>query len=247
VAPVTKILIVPDLSGTTDRSRPERIAMARTILEEIKATRPTASRHAPSARYAIEVAAADSFGGEVIWRGSEFELDELTTDWWTRMQASRKSYGRCTRLSTLWQTVADFFGPAMTDCTAPRELILLSDLIEEPATASGKCRAASYGPSPNVPWDVLQTADTYAYFVPDQVKSAWEPVLTAHGLSDRVHLFADGGPLGKVPLVPTPPVCGASPETHAKAVHAVKVGVVGIGSAMLAALVLPFLLAGRRG
>lgn len=239
--PRVKILVGLDLSGTTDRTRAERVALTRRLIADLDPTAAVISRHTPTAHYAVRLVAIDAFGGEVLWEGTELTMKELTDDWWERVQVGRKGYGTCTRLGPFWREAGEFLG-TLGRCDHGA-LLVLSDLVaEEPTGTTGKCRPPVYGPSPEVPWDVLGRLDLVrAYFTPERVKAAWEPALASHGLSDRVRFFGGSDPTGKLPFVGAM-ACGASPEEHARAVGLVQRGLLAIGAIIVGALALPFLL-----
>jgi hypothetical protein len=194
---------VLDLSGTTARTRAERVGLLRAQLKDLESRVESDVRATPAPRFVIWIATVDAFGGETVWRSSARELGQLTDSWWKQTLESRRSYAGCSKFSDLWVKIGAFINEARSCDTV--SVTLLTDLIvEEPFGEDAKhCRPKMFGPSPEVPWEALKRATVRGYYVDDHVKMMWEPALRAHGLSESFAMFAGPDPSGKLP-VPTP-------------------------------------------
>jgi hypothetical protein len=244
--PAVFLKMVLDLSGTTAKTREERVGHVRETLREVAATADNDVRRTPSPRVLIKLTSVDAFGGELLWEGTEQSVSELTEEWWQRTLASRRSYGGCSEFAEVWRQFESFASWARS-CDEVF-LLFFSDLIVEEATSRSTtvCRPKVFGPPAGVPWSALERATTRAYYVPDSSKKAWETPLRAHGLAGRFQMFSGFDPSGRVPLplreVLARTACAPDAATKAATVSGIKRLAVIAAVAIAAVIALPFLL-----
>ena len=199
--PAMFLHVLLDLSQTTAKTQDARVAFVRRTFGEIANTTAEADvRRSATTRFVIQLVSVDAFGGEILWRGDERTLGELTDAWWKNTLASRRTYVGCSQFAEGWKQLQRF-AAAARQCD-PVFVLSLSDLVVEEVRngSTSRCQPKMFGPSAEVPWDVLARATTRAYWVPDAVKRGWEGPLRTRGLSDRVKMYATPDPGGRAPL-----------------------------------------------
>lgn len=184
--PTNKVVVILDRSGTYQHRLEAAIGRVRTLLESM--SRRDLKRWESDGDQIVLIS-LDALP-EMIWHGTLRELKALDQVTWTSRLHGRSDYARCTDVDAAFRLAGQHLqsGGALVN----RYLVVFSDLVHEPPTASlSVCRppAIPSVPSETFPWDVLSDVKTTVFWVPAEQKLAWSRAVAEQGLQDRFALY----------------------------------------------------------